>query len=514
MSDPQRCPSQISVRSAGVRRSGRLRQGLLALLLTCGLAAVFLGGCGLLKPGPPPDPLAPYRPALREGFSLSPAQIEALPVYNISVRVHPGQQAYTGTVVVSIPITGSIPQDELYFRLYPNLRQFDGSMRVTGARLNGENINFANTSDGIGVRLVPPSPLKTSSRAEVELTYTGKYSRHSQGYYTIFGVSGDVLSLTNFYPILAGRRGVGWALDVADPQGDVGFHDAALYRVSATLPVGEVIVASGVAVGAEPAGDGWMTVHYVQGPAREFTLVLSPSFRFEEAQAYGTTVRSFYLPEDAEAGHSALYTAVAALEIYSDRFGPYPYRDMSVVEAPLTFHGMEFPGLSLIGDMTYEKYMQDLEMRVAHEVAHQWWYNQVGSDQVNSPWLDEGLTEFSMYFYFGDRYGISVADRLRLSRWATPVQMAADAGKELPIGLPVKSYATDQYETMIYARGALFFAALRDEIGSEAFDRLIRTYLATYAWRIATPEDFRALAEQVSGQDLSALFAHWLEGTS
>ena len=37
---------------------------------------------------------------------------------------------------------------------------------------------------------------------------------------------------------------------------------------------------------------------------------------------------------------------------------------------------------------------------MVHEVAHQWWYNQVGSDQIMNPWLDEGLAEFSMYDYF------------------------------------------------------------------------------------------------------------------
>ena len=73
---------------------------------------------------------------------------------------------------------------------------------------------------------------------------------------------------------------------------------------------------------------------------------------------------------------------MAALQIYTDKFGPYPYREMSIVQAPLTFKGMEFPSLSLIGSQVYSLYQKDLENLVIHEVAHQWWYNQVGSDQV------------------------------------------------------------------------------------------------------------------------------------
>jgi aminopeptidase N len=64
--------------------------------------------------------------------------------------------------------------------------------------------------------------------------------------------------------------------------------------------------------------------------------------------------------------------------------------------------------------------------------------------------------------------------------------------------------------TRATATGALFFATLRDEIGPDAFSKLLRTYLERYQWRIATPADFQALAEEVSGKDLDAMFAEWV----
>jgi aminopeptidase N len=150
-------------------------------------------------------------------------------------------------------------------------------------------------------------------------------------------------------------------------------------------------------------------------------------------------------------------------------------------------------------------------MLTVHEVAHQWWYNQVGNDQVLTPWLDEGLAEFTTQYYYRDRYGDSIADQLLRSRWAAPVADAERRGQDAPIGKPVDEYR-DNYETIVYGKGALFFAKLREEMGAETFDRFLRTYLERFRWRIAAPADFQALAEEISGKDLDALFNEWVYG--
>ncbi len=305
-----------------------------------------------------------------------------------------------------MPVTGSAPLRELYFRTYPNLYAFGGSLQVTGARVNGTTVNFGQAAEGSAIHLSLPTPLQPGTKADVSLSFWGNAARESRpGDYTIFGANEDVLNLTNFYPILAARRGDAWALDIPHPRGDVGFHDAALYRAEVTAPSDQTVVATGTEITRTVGADGWVTTRFVQGPAREFTMLLGSRLQVTETETLGTRIRSYFYPEDAEAGLTALYDAAAALQVYSDRYGPYPYRDMAIVEAPLTFHGMEFPGLSLIGSQVYNQYRKDLEMLVVHEVAHQWWYNQVGTDQIMNPWLDEGLAEFSMYDYFAGRYG-------------------------------------------------------------------------------------------------------------
>ena len=143
-----------------------------------------------------------------------------------------------------------------------------------------------------------------------------------------------------------------------------------------------------------------------------------------------------------------------------------------------------------------------------HEVAHQWWYNVVGNDQVNHPWLDEALTQYATYRYFQDAYGDAggqgFIDSLN-GRWT------AVGREKKPIGLPAGDYTAKEYGAIVYGRGPLFFIALRDRLGDEKMTELLRRYYAEQAWDIATPEEFRALAEEVAGESLADLWAEWVE---
>ena len=122
----------------------------------------------------------------------------------------------------------------------------------------------------------------------------------------------------------------------------MGFHDAALYRAEVTTPPDQTVVATGTEITRTVGADGWVTTRYVMGPAREFTMLLSPRFQMAETETLGTRIRSYFRPEDADAGRAALRDAVAALQVYSDRYGPYPYRDMAIVGSPLDLsrHGV------------------------------------------------------------------------------------------------------------------------------------------------------------------------------
>ena len=148
-----------------------------------------------------------------------------------------------------------------------------------------------------------------------------------------------------------------------------------------------------------------------------------------------------------------------------------------------------------------------LESTVAHEVAHQWFYNAVGNDQVDEPWVDEAVVQYVTGLYFTDTGGKQAAEGYRESlyrRWDR-VERAA-----IPIGRSAGDYMDYEYGAIVYGRGPLFVEALAEEIGQETFDQFMRDYYETHKWGIGTADAFRQLAESHCGCDLSALFEEWV----
>ncbi|MFN2244753.1 MAG: M1 family aminopeptidase, partial [Anaerolineae bacterium] len=151
----------------------------------------------------------------------------------------------------------------------------------------------------------------------------------------------------------------------------------------------------------------------------------------------------------------------------------------------------------------------DLEDRVVHEIAHQWWYAQVGNDQVNTPWLDEGLAEYSMAIYYEQVFGEARANTLVNQRWLVPYQVAVENQYDAVVNQPSSAFAWE-YEVIVYAKAALFFHAVHQEVGDETFRAILREYVDRFRWGIATPDDFLDVAEAVSGRDLDAVYNRWI----
>jgi aminopeptidase N len=197
------------------------------------------------------------------------------------------------------------------------------------------------------------------------------------------------------------------------------------------------------------------------------------------------------------------------LRAYGDVFGPYPFDEMTVAEAPLQHFGMEYPGLNLIGLDLYRDNRDELENRVVHEIAHQWWYAQVGNDQINTPWLDEGLAEYSMAVYYQQIFGEARANTMVNQRWLVSYQWAVDNEFDTVVNQPASAFSWD-YEMIVYAKAALFFHALHQKLGDAMFRAVLHEYVKQFRWKTATPDDFIRVAESVSGQDLDPLYSQWI----
>jgi len=76
--------------------------------------------------------------------------------------------------------------------------------------------------------------------------------------------------------------------------------------------------------------------------------------------------------------------------------------------------------------------------------------------------------------------------------------------------LPVADYHEEEYSAIVYGRGPLFFVALKEEMGAQAFDEFLMDYTKTFSWDISTPDDMQSLAEEHCKCDLDSIFKEWV----
>jgi len=481
--------------------------------------AVALSACSLWLPDAEDD-LAPYRAAMLPHAQSQLARVGTVPRYDIDLHIDTERLTVTGHETVLYTNDHPDALNELYFRLYPNLPAYDGEMQVDRIEIEGKEIEASYEATRTALRVPLPYSLRPKQRIRLKLDFKLRVQQRDGGR-VLMGQSQDILSLPNFYPMLATRRNGSWDLSIGPDFADAVFSDVALYRVDIDAPQDMVMVGTGVIAGQEdtpeegavgtPALPGRRITHFVSGPVRDFGLIMSPVFEVQTMTIRDVVINSYHLPEDAPAGYSALWRAVAAIQAYSDAFSEYPYTKFDVVEAPLEKHGMEYPALVLIGSEVYRTEKQRLEPLVAHETAHQWWYNLVGSDPVNEPAVDESLAEYSLYYYYAGVYGQRYAEQMIRTRWLEPSAVIQEKGLDAPVGSPAHALTRDNYEAIVYAKSSMLYNELRQYIGPAAFDAAIRNYLNSYQYRVAPVGAFLAIASGATPRNLEAHAAKWRE---
>lgn len=146
----------------------------------------------------------------------------------------------------------------------------------------------------------------------------------------------------------------------------------------------------------------------------------------------------------------------SALQFASSNIGPYPYKELLVVKAPLLQKGMEFSNTIFIGDDCFDN--QEVLKRVTyHEVLHQWFYGIIGTDQLNEPFFDEGLVNY-------------------LALMLSNSQITGYYNPKL-FQLQLKDYSSkDEYYRLVYYDSAVYFYTLHKKMGDDFFKLLQRIY--------------------------------------
>jgi hypothetical protein len=465
------------------------------------------------------DPLERFQAALKPDNLAVLESMDRAPRYNLDLQVDVISRTLTGSGEVWVPNNSREPWNQILFRLYPNLNHYGGDLTVHNVTLDGLPANFTYQDENTSLRIQLPRPLLPEDAVTVRLTWKLFWPSwvDNSSVYALFGKSQQMHSLPLFYPSLAvfdegASVGSGrWWTSIGTVRGDSAYNDISLFTVRATLPSEQVPVTSGTLVLTNTVSPTQTQYTWVTGPSREFLLHMSPIFASASEEAYGTTVTSYWLPGDEAGGRAALRYAVASLRAFDDLYGDYPFRDMRVATAPLGFRGMEYPQAMLLGPDLYSRMRPNLEILVAHEMAHQWWYQMVHNDPIAAPWLDEAIAEYSVRLYMEELSGNDRADLFQYQRWEVPNSQLQQRGNDSVVSAPVESFKNgNQYETIVYGKGALFFGELRERLGDRQFRRFLQTYLNSHRWGIVADEDFLAALHIVGQPELVQLYRDWM----
>jgi hypothetical protein len=458
--------------------------------------------------------VAPYAASLLPEAQADVAALDDPPVYTLDVRVDWDTHTVAGVETLLLTNNEPTPLDALYLRLYPNAPYYEeGQTDVGPITLDTEPVE--SSVDETVLEAVLPQPLAPEEQVELTIPFTVTVPQRPDR----FGFEDDVMMLGHWYPTLAVYDDEGWNLDPYVAMGDAFYSEVGFYTVRLTVPDGTVVASTGVETERIRLRTAESRITLVSGATRDFALALSPRYLTLSRWVGATQVTSFYLPGDEESARAALNTSVGSIEVFSQHFGPYPYTEFDVVETPFLIGGspggMEYPGLVIISTNLYDEealFADALEIIVAHETAHQWWYGIVGNNQVDEPWLDESFASFSEILYLEETYGDEIA-RAQEALWIElPYLMVTTMGDDRPVATSLLEFDDSVvYSAIVYSKGALFLRKLRELVGDETFFAIMRHHFETYRYGVAPPDGFeRAIAAVTDDAAALELYELWI----
>ncbi len=187
---------------------------------------------------------------------------------------------------------------------------------------------------------------------------------------------------------------------------------------------------------------------------RDFPIVIAEASSVSKV-AYGD-IDIFYINSSETAGY-----VKKAMDFAQKNIGKYPYPSFFVVKAPITQNGMEFSGMIFLSDLCFEN-KDYLKTLTYHEVLHQWFYGIIGTDQINEPFLDEGLVT----------YLSEIPDGGYISK---PLFSGISSRKFL--GRALGNYSSrEEYYRLAYNDSALYFYNIHKKLGNNFYKLLNKIY--------------------------------------
>lgn len=275
--------------------------------------------------------------------------------------------------------------------------------------------------------------------------------------------------------------------------------DKATFTFRITAPEPLVVAANGVETEVVDNGATRTYVWEMRDPmATYLAAIYLGDFEIVTASGpNGEPIRHYFPPELEASKRRAFDRVPAMMAFYSELLdAPYPFEVYGGVVTPLELgYAMENQTMNLFGLDSAN------ELTVAHELMHEWFGNHVTLGDWQDIWLNEGFA-FYLPMMWAESLDVLDTDAMALSQWRM-LDIYGSVG-------PATVTPEELFGNSVYVRGGLTLHALRRTVGDDLFRTILREYYRRHAGGNATTADFIAVANDVSGQDLTEFFDAWL----
>ena len=359
------------------------------------------------------------------------------------------------------------------------------------------------------VKLLLPTKLAPGESVTIETPFHVKLPY-------IFSRSGyrdNSFQITQWYPKPAVYDSKGWHEMPYLDQGEF-YSEFGQFDVSITIPKKYVVAATGNLTDSM-VSESSKTLRYIQKDVHDFAWFADPSFILKkdtmQLENRIVNIENYVLPGHEEIWENSIKNTKAAIRTKSEWIGAYPYEKLVIVDNVVNGgSGMEYPTIKVLEASNPE----DLDKLINHEVGHNWFYGILASNERAHPWMDEGMNTYYDHRYLEEKIIPQEAGKeksfLKNKLPNYPDKLILRTlqfyHNDQPINTSSEKFSYLNYNLVAYEKTAQWLLFLEKEIGRASFDKVMKQYYSSFQFKHPTPQDFRKIAEEVAGRDLSAIF--------
>lgn len=424
---------------------------------------------------------------------LSPSE-HVLDFTHLRLEIWPDPKAGT--------ISGKVT--ETFRPLRPQVDSFfiDGiHMTVTALTLNGQPVKFH--VDSAGITIVPGKPLSWNTDDSITIQYT---ATPRKGLYFIGWNDPDNLS----------RKQIWTQGEAVDNRYWIPLYDEPNDKLVTELIVhfdkDYQVLSNGRLVDKKQNADGTMTWHYTMShPMADYLIMLGVGkYDIRETHsASGVPLHLYYYPEWKDRVDPTYQYAEAMVDFMEKETGvKFPWESYSQIPVQDYMYGaMENTTATVYGDFYLLDQRGTLDRSYiavdAHELAHQWFGDDVTARSDAHGWLQESFATYYNQLFEKEVLG---EDHFEWEQRGAGNAALEDSKHNL-FGVA----SSEGGGNRIYGKGAYVLDMLKYVVGSrEAYNKAIQYYLQKYAYGNVDSHDLLTAFEESTGMDLQWFWDEWL----